>query len=57
MTESLRTEFAQIWMHAMQVVTRMTAGCNLRQLNLGMKEQEPRQFSTGIARPTGNGNT
>jgi hypothetical protein len=33
----------------MQVLPGMTAGRYLRQLNLWMEEQEPRQFSPGIA--------
>jgi len=56
MAEAQRTQFAQIWMRAMQVVPGMTAGRDLCQLDLGMKEQETCQFSPGVARPTGNGN-
>ena len=57
MTETQRTEFAQIRMDTMQVVPGMTAGCNLGQLNLRVKEQEPRQFSSRIARSADNSNT
>lgn len=41
----------------MQVVSGVTTGRNLRQLNLWVEEQEPSQFASDIARAASNGNT